>query len=130
MIINLVGLLDDGAPLSPGVEGNPRRAVQLTRGSNVTLKVTAFTPQGVAVDFTGGSLVFTVKKNPDDSTAVISKTATIAATLATFALLPADFRNMEPGNFAYDIWLTRGGSRDAIIPLSPLWLEPAAAPIP
>lgn len=131
MIIHLSGLLDDGAPLAAGVAANPRRAVSVVRGQDVTIAVTVTTPQGEPVDVSSpAALVLTVKKRPQDYQAVATKAATVAAGVASFALTPADFKNESPGLFVYDVWLTKSGARNPVVPLSPLHLEAAATAVP
>lgn len=130
MKISLVGVLEDGTPRRTGVPVNPRNTITIQQGANVTIEITAKTSSGTIIDFgaVGTVVAMSIKKKPADQPAAIYKTATRSGTLATFALVPTDTKNLTPGRYVYDVWLTFGGLRDAIIPLSTLILEAAATP--
>jgi hypothetical protein len=132
MKISLVGVLEDGTPKRAGVPNNPRNTVTIQQGANVTLEVKVQTPGGTFIDFNDPttSLLWTIKKKPADQPPPIQKTASKSGTVATFALLPADTKNMTPGRYVYDVWLTYASARDAVIPLSTLVLEAAATSAP
>jgi hypothetical protein len=73
-------------------------------------------------------LTLVVKQKPADA-ALITKTATIVKTVATFTLVPRDTKNLTTGRYVFDVWATTGGKRDPVIPLSGLILEASVAPI-
>lgn len=62
MIAYMLGLLDDGSDLAPGVPPNAARQLQLALGTTLTVKLRVVTKAGVAVDLTGGTLVLTVRR--------------------------------------------------------------------
>lgn len=129
MVIDLQGLLEDGTPPTPD-RFNPRKAISFCHGQDVSIRFQVRTPGGGGVPITDPtSLVLTVKKNPADSP-LFKVTPTIVAGTPTFAITPANTKNLQPGTFVYDIWLTAGGKRDAVVPLSPLRLEAASTPVP
>jgi len=127
MIVRVTGVLQDGTPLRPGVPTNPRAAVSVPRGSDVQIVVTIVTPGNVAVPLTGDGteVLLTVKKRPDDGRPEFVKAASVSGNVATFLIQPGDTRWMDPGLYGWDVWLTKDGLRDAVVPLSPFILEEA-----
>jgi hypothetical protein len=124
MVIDLVGVLEDGGPRSSGVPENPRLALSFPIGSNVTLRLRVVLPSGQNAP--AGTLTWTLKKKPEDAQKVFVKTATLAAGAASFAVLPADTKRFAAGQYVYDVWHEVGGVRNAVVPLSPFRLEAAA----
>ena len=124
MQIELTGVLEDGSAFAAGVPTNTRKALSLPIGEDVTLLVTVMRPTGEIV--TGGLLTWTAKKLPTDSSKTFQKNKLCSAQ-TQFTLTPADTKKLEPGMYAFYIWHTAlDGKRNAVIPLSPLHLEPAA----
>jgi hypothetical protein len=132
MKISLIGVLEDGTPKREGVPINPRNTITIQQGANVTIEVKVQTPGGTFIDLGDPttSIVLSVKKKPADQPPPIQKTATKLGSIATFTLLPADTKNMTPGRYIYDVWLTCASIRDAVIPLSTLVLEATATTAP
>jgi hypothetical protein len=127
MQIALVGLLENGLPQRSGTIINPRTTITIPQGVDLTLKITVQAPDGEWVMLTGSTLIWTAKKKPTDQEAVFAKTATVRHQTATFALDPSDTKNLIPGRFVFDVWLTDAlGDRNPVIPLSGLILEAAA----
>jgi hypothetical protein len=131
MVITLVGLLDDGTPHADGQSPlNPRTAITIPRGGDVTIRLTVKTPQGEDVSLASpATLVLTVKKHAQDSK-IFTKTPTIVNGAAEFSITPADMKQQDPGYFVYDIWRTSGGKTDEVMPMSPLYLEASARDVP
>lgn len=132
MIINLVGLLDDGTPLAEGLAPrNPRTAITLPFGGSVTIRFTAKTPMGADVPLVAPNVLkLTVKKRPADSK-IFDRTATIVNGVAEFDITPADMKQQDPGYFVYDIWHTDVANKtNPVMPLSPLYLEAASRAAP
>ena len=129
LVIDLVGVLEDGSVPSAGVPQNPRRTLSFPVGSDVTLRLALVTASGAAVPLAGGSLLFTLKKRFSDTDAQVSRAAALDAPssgLASFRFGPTDTKNLTSGQYAYDIWYTDSdGRRNAVVPTSPLILEPA-----
>ncbi len=103
----------------------------MPRGVDLELVVIVVTPLGVAVNLEDGSttMLFTLKRRSQEG-ARITKTATKSGNRATFLITPADTKRLQPGLFSWDVLLTKGGLRDAVIPLSPFKLLAANAAIP
>jgi len=64
------------------------------------------------VNITGATLTFSVKNDPNDPTALISKSTAVITEvalttpvngLAEIYLLPADTRDLEAGTYVYDV---------------------------
>ena len=137
MKLSLTGVLDDGTPWKIP---NPRTTIQLALGGSSTIEVFVVRPNGTSVVLAAGSsvplvaadtMVLTVKKTPSDSLAAITKTVVGPASSAVFSISPADTKLLTAGRYVFDVWLTQAGvTRDPVIPLSTLLLEPAATPAP
>lgn len=123
MLVELVGVLENGGERATGVPANPRRAVVVPRGGNVTLRVSVLlSDTGGSV--VGGTLTMTLKKKASDASTLLSKSVALGS---DFTLLPTDTKGLDPGIYAFDVWHTDGaGVRNPVVPLSPFHLEPAA----
>lgn len=132
MRIVVTGVLEDGTPRSAGVPTNSRHNLNVQRGGDLALEVHVVTPLGTAVPLGGAgtTLIFTAKKRPEQSPPSIVKTATLAGNVGTFLITPADTKRLQPGLYSWDVWLTKGGLRDAVVPLSPLQLQASSGKIP
>lgn len=143
MVVDLLGVIEDGSNPAPGVPSNTRKTLLLTRGANATIRVQIKTRGGVpfippVVD-ASNKAVLTVKKKIGQESIL-----TLAGVVMTpadgpesgykFTLGAADYTTIEPigigGRFLYDVWVTRAGQVDAVVPLSTLIIEGAARPIP
>lgn len=131
MKITLTGLLDDGSPRRPGVI-DPRETITFPQGSDVTLVVSIITPTGSPVPLGGSGveLLLSVKKRTLDQPSRIKKLAVLSGTAGTFTVEPADTRWLAAGQYVFDVWLTKDGDRNAVIPTSQLVLTASVAAIP
>lgn len=125
----IIGVLQNGERRAPLVPANPRQALRLIRGETSTVRIAVVTPAGTPVDLSGGTLTLTVKPHSDDTEVSFQVAATLSnavAGLASFAVSSTAFQYVSPGRYVYDVWLTAaGGARSALVPLSPLALEPS-----
>lgn len=128
MNLSLTGVLEDGSPRGASVPNNPRRALNVPLGGDVSLALSMVKADGAPLTLAGGDVVLlTVKKKPSDQQAVFQKTGAHTSTgLATFTLVPTDTKQLTPGLYCYDVWVTFGGKRSPLVPVSPFQLEPAA----
>ena len=129
MIIRIAGLLPDGSTPRDGVVDDARRTINVPIGTSLDLVLSIVTPNGASVDLNGATIQFTLKKRPLEDIK-IAKTGIIAGGGATFSILPADSKNLFPGYYLWDVWFTKAGKRDAVIPLSPWLFSASATPIP
>jgi hypothetical protein len=130
---SLVGVLNDGTPFVSGVPTNPRANLNVPHGADLDIEVTVITPQGVPVPLAGDGteLLLTVKKRSDQHPpSLVKGSYSVSGNVALFKLQPGDTRRLEAGLYSYDVWLTKDGLRDPVIPLSPLNLQAANAYIP
>ena len=134
MRIDLTGVLPTGAPQRSGVP-DPHQTVSIPQGANIDIHVKVVDgATGAAVSLLGATVTLAIKKKPADNPPAIFKTAASPSAEAVFLLVPADTKNMVPGRFVYDVWVTTGVSpntvRNPVVPLSTLILEAAATPPP
>ena len=133
MRIELTGVLEDGTPRRAGVPTDARANINFLKGSDAEIIVTVVTPGGDPVDLTGAftEILLTVKKRPEEDPPRIARAASsVAGNRATFIFVPADTRRLDAGLYTYDVWLTKGGARNSVIPLSPFQLLDTAAAVP
>ena len=128
MRVELTGVLDDG---TSSVPVNARRTLNMSRGTDLQLDVRVVTPSGSAVvlNAPGDELLLTVKKRPQADPSIVKK-AVLTSGIGVFTLGPGDTQRLVPGIFGYDVWLTKDGARDPVIPLSPFNLLASAAAVP
>lgn len=73
--------------------------ILLTRGDTAALTLTLegdYVPDGT-------EMKFTIKKAPTDSRALVMKTVETESNRAVLALEPGDTRQMQPGQYVYDV---------------------------
>ena len=123
MKITLTGVVEDGTDRASDVPANPRTPLVVPLGVDLEVELTVVTADGGAV--TPDSVVLTVKKKATDTQAAITKSGVVGASTTIFTLAPTDTKDLEPGLYAYDVWVTVSGKRDPVIPTSPFILEAA-----
>lgn len=133
-VVYLTGVLEDGTTVrSPAVPTNPRVALELTQDCSATLRLTVVNPAGVPVPSTG-TLIFTVKKRPQDQPPLLSLTGQWDGSggpgIAQFDIAPTALHGCEWGRYCYDIRLSQAGTQNLLIPTSPLLLLPAVSAVP
>jgi hypothetical protein len=126
VVINLTGILPDGSKQNPGVTTNPRLAIRVVRGTDVTINVTIITPAGRAQDMSGGgsSSLFSVKRQPSDGAPQLSlvgasQQAGVGNNVIQFTIPNTSWKAILAGLYGYDVQVTIGGKKDVVIPLSP-----------
>jgi len=131
VVIDLIGLLEDGAAQRAGAPTNARTTIRITKGEDFTIRLTVFDPARHLVTLSGGSLVMTAKTSSLDSQAAFSLVAEFAGVCATFTGTPATTKRLDPRRYVFDIWYTDvGHKRWPVVPLSTLLLEPTSTPVP
>lgn len=125
---SLAGVLDNGMARGVGVPWSSQRTVIVTRGAltevAVRLNVTAEFP--TAEFLSGGVLVLTLKKKPQDSSPIYQQIAAVVAGGGeTQFIIPASiFVAMTVGQYVYDVWFVDGlGTVCPVVPLSTLLLK-------
>lgn len=138
MIVFLTGVLVTQQEPRSGVPRNASAALSFPLGADVTVKLRVVDSVGAPVTLTGGVTgVLTIKRRPGDVEKILSVAGNVPAGQEAgtmdFAISAAAQKTafaLGPGQVFYDVWITRAGQRDAVIPVSPLYVTPAVAPIP
>ena len=137
MIINLIGIFEDGLPADPNLPDDCRTPLRMPKGADVTVNIQIFNRSGSVHSLVTGSpsLTLVVRKKTSDVTATIKKVGVVdpargAQGWASFTFVPNDTLNefIKAGIFCFEIWLTQAGKVTAVMPLSPYHLEPSALP--
>lgn len=127
MILDITGVIQVEGDTAPGVPTDPRMTISIPFGTSLTLRVHVVNSDGSTVTpLVVNGLYFTVKKSPMDSQGIFptKKGPAAAAPFCDFTLGTADYKNMTPGRYVYDIWYKDGaGNKNPVVPLSPLELE-------
>ena len=139
-VVRLLGVYENGAPPSPEVPSNPRTPLRVTQDSTTTIELEVVGRNGEAIDlpaFLGltGKICLTAKRTyygvfgvPPDLYAEATLVPTAGPGRARFIITPEQTRLLEPGIFAYDVWMQSSDPapvREPLIPTSPLHLEPS-----
>lgn len=111
----------------------PENALEILRGSTKTLRLSVQDSEGEAVDLTGATVYFTVKKKIGDSLPLFQKISTnltqaeiydAKGGIAKIYLYPADTQQRCPGDYYFDIWVvTSTGKQFAVVPPSKFTIE-------
>lgn len=120
-VIDLIGVLDDGSKRAAGVPWNPRRTINVTRGESATLRLLVVRPSGALVDLgLTDQVILTVKSKPLLNVPLLLRLGVpqFARALVLFAVAPADFLNVAPGRYLYDIWLKTASESNVLVPAS------------
>lgn len=92
--------------------------ITVNRGTTYSIVVT-YQVDGVAVDITGATILFTVKSvesdtDATDATALVQKNVTSHSDpthgISTITLTPANTRDIEPGNYYYSIKIDKNSN--------------------
>jgi hypothetical protein len=132
MLTRLTGLLNNGAPFRSGVSRDPRVTIEIPQGTDLEIQMRVVTPDGQAVplDESGTELLLTIRKRSNQDWPRIIKAASVSGTTGTFLIEPGDTHDWAPGQYAYDVWLTRNGARDAVISTSTFRVTASVAATP
>lgn len=133
MVIDLLGVVEDGSPADPSVPSNPRRAVSVVFGESVLIRLNVVNRSGQRRDLTNATITLSIKRAPSHEP-VIEKQATIPGSDsdAEIAVDPSDYSQLRQGGerLVYDVFLVDGAVRAAILPLAHWTVEAAAAALP
>lgn len=129
--VNIVGVVEDGAPRGGGVPENPRTPITMVAGTDLKVNVSVVGASGERLQMTGGAtLTITVKKHANDDEKVFTQVVTNPGPEGSFTVPANAFKRFDPGLYVYDVWLAMGGVRSPVVPLSPFHLEGSVAPVP
>ncbi len=96
------------------------------KGDNRIFEITVKDADDVAVDITGGTMVFTMKELASDPSALITKDSSVGITeveftnptngIAQIKLVPADTQNLKAQRYVYDVeFTTSAGSVHTLV---------------
>ena len=89
--------------------------IYLTRGDTCVINLKVEDTEGNDYDYSGDTVLFTVKRNPNDKAIVIQKTFTDGK----ITLSPDDTEGVQFGQYYFDVQLTKqDGTVDTVIPCS------------
>jgi len=130
VILDLVGVYQDGSAQSSDVPFNPRQALALTQGATVLLRLHVVTTSGVPVDILGGgwSLVWSAKKVRNGCSFKRQGAAILSAGAGRvdFLLTAAETAALKTGKYGYDVFMIGpGGVQEPVVPFSELVVEPS-----
>lgn len=133
MVIDLLGIVEDGSPRDPQLPGFAQKQVNIIAASSVTFRLTVVRADGTPVVLADDEdLVLTLAISQSSYTSPLpnlKKQATLAPLVginaATFALVPNDTKFVPPGRYVYAVWMTYDGVRNPIVPVSPFVIGPA-----
>lgn len=99
--------------------GQTRYPIRLNRGASVELRVTVLDQDGVPIDLTGKTVTLTARAAPSAEEPLFAAkvfTAGKSDGCALFSFAASDTKNLEPGRYVYDVWVTDnvGGNQPAI----------------
>lgn len=132
MVVELLGVFEDGFKRGPTVPADPRTPIAIPSGSDLTVKLRAVTASGVDKVLAGGVLSMTVKRRPSDAPIIQRQGVLVPSDgpgRCDFTFVPSDWRQIDPlGNGArllYDVWLLQASEQNALVPASPFLLQPS-----
>lgn len=131
MVIDLLGLLDDGSERSPRVPASARATVEVSIGVTTTFRLTIKTVGGIPYKPTG-TVKLAVKRSYLDSRPLVELTGSrpvgAEQNRLDFTLLPATTKPLAPGRYIYDVMMVVSGTnRQPLIPISSLRLLPSVS---
>jgi hypothetical protein len=132
MRFDLVGIIENNLPRSPGVPVSSAQTLAFPRGASVDVGIRVILPTGAPVDMTGGTLELNVKRTANEIPPRMLKRATITGAQAVVSFGPRDTEWMEAGSYLYDVWWTPptpSTAREPVILLSRLILLDSATKI-
>ncbi len=123
-IIDLLGVVENGAPRAVDIPPNVSQPIELTKFQDVTIRLTVKTASGVLVDLTNKTIVFTMRANSRDTQNIIRKTGVTNVRAgrgrSDITIVTTDTKFRAPMRYLYDVWMTdtQTSERTQIIPLS------------
>lgn len=129
MIVDLIGVWDDGVAQTDAARANTSQPIQVTAGEKLVVNLRCVNRAGVPRALTGNKLVLLVKKNSADLRYVFRLVALLSATspdTCSFTVEPGDWLpNQTSGRYVYEIWCTDGtGARQPVVDLSQFFVAP------
>lgn len=130
MLLDLIGVYQDGSAPASSVPFDPHQPLSFVQGATVLLRMRVVSTAGVPVDlFSGGwSLVWSAKKVRNGCAFKRQGALIITDGLGRvdFLLTAAETAKLKVGKYAYDVFmLGPGGVQEPVVPYSELVVEPS-----
>ncbi len=127
MVIELLGIVQDGSRRSPAVPRVIRKQLDVIRGTDFTVRLKLRYPSNRPVSLESGTPVTTlyVRSHPDDEDddALLTVVATAATPrdegVTVFTFAAADLEDFQLGRYLYDIRHSQSSALEAVVPASP-----------
>jgi hypothetical protein len=127
MVIDLLGVIEDGTTRASTVPKIAGREIQFAAGETVTVRLTVVKPDGEPAD-TVATYTLTIKKRTKDGDALAAKNGTPMPLdgpgRLNFTIASNDTKDAEPGRYVYDIWRIDGTNKMPVISALPVLLRP------
>lgn len=134
MQVNLIGIIEDGTISSPLLPQNNRQTIQIQYGTSLKIIMSIYFRSGSSVPLgMSDILVMNVRSKPLLDSIIVSngtRRLDLGVGVAEFDVTPAQMKPFLAGNYLYDIWLTQGTDRNAIMPTSAFLILDSITPIP
>ena len=133
MYITILGILENGQTRRPDVDVNNTQQIRITRNASTRIAMDAIYPDGTPIDAStpGATFTLSITQNSYSEFAQIQITGvpdpSAGVGRVNFDVTPEMTRFVQPGRYVYDVWMvTTGNIRNALVPLSPIILQPTA----
>jgi hypothetical protein len=127
MIIDLLGVIEDGSVRAPDVPTVVGKQLQFTAGEDVTVRLQVIRPSGAPGD-TSSTYTLTIKKRTADGTAIAAAVGVAqpldGAGRLNFTIPSNSTHEAEPGRYVYDVWRNDGITKQPVITALPVILRP------
>ena len=128
MVLYLTGILEDGSSRAAGVPLVAATPIILHRGETTQVRVQIIRPSGQLVNLAqvASDITLTVKRFIVQQPPSLMRVGVMASSGATFEIEAGAMRQMQPGQYLYDVWLTLlDGTSHQVVLTSTLMLEAA-----
>lgn len=118
MIIDLLGIIEDGSLRAPTIPIIAGHELRFAAGEDVTVRLTVVKPTGEPGDVTS-TYTLTIKKRSLDDFALVTAVG-VAQPLdgpgrLNFTISSTLTKDTEPGRYVYDVWRNDGSTKMQIV---------------
>ena len=126
--IDLLGVIEDGAPRSASVPPITSQPIQFPRNEDVTLRLTVKSAGGPLIDLTGYTITWTARRNSRDGGFLLRRTGVLVPIegrgRVNIGITAANTKFLAAARYVYDVWAVKTSSQKQIIPVSQWVLLP------
>lgn len=131
MLIDLEGVVQNGAVVARG-RPDPRRAIRVQAGADVTIDVRVTDQNGAPVDATVGSFYLAIRSPFKEVKRIGLAVPSLGPNVVEFQIVSTETYQMGPGRYSYDVWRVRAVGpvqfQEAVVPTSQFIVEGAVYP--